>query len=341
MGTLKDLGEEGIIHLLDGLTHDRMHGRSLGIGDDAAVVGNYDEPYNYLVTTDMLVENVHFKVGWSTPYQLGYRSLAVNLSDIAAMGGFPLSSFLSLSLPCQLDESWMREFSRGYADLSNLFHTSLLGGDTVGSVHDIVINVTVVGKVLKGHEKLRSAAQIGDLIVVSGTLGDATAGRLILDKHDRSLEPDYTPEQAFLVQRFLEPLPRLALGQALSKLSGVHAMMDLSDGLVSDLPHILRRSHVSASVALDRLPLSADFVAECEKRSKYEAERVAVTGGEDYELLFTVSPDAVDRLPEPDPDKGIPPLTVIGEVTRDDSAQITWTKEGRKVRRSFKPYSHF
>lgn len=341
MGTLKDLGETGIIHMLEDLSHEHMPGHALGIGDDCAMFSFYDDAYNYLVTTDMLVEKVHFRVGKITPFQLGYKSLAVNLSDIAAMGGAPIASFLSLSLPNRLDESWMRGFSEGYAAMSNHFHTSLLGGDTVGSVNDIVVNVTVLGKILKGLEKRRDAAQSGDLIVVSGTLGDSCAGRLILEEHNQSVEVECDPEANHLMQRFLEPMPRVALGQELAKIRGVHAMMDLSDGLVSDLPHILRQSHVSATIQLDKLPLSKELTAQCSKRSKWKTDTLAVSGGEDYELLFTISPDAIDELPEPNKDKGIPPLTVIGEITRDGDSKITWKRHSRKVSQDFRPFTHF
>lgn len=341
MGTLKDLGEVGIIHMLEELTREHTPGHMLGIGDDCAMFSFYDDAYNYLVTTDMLVEKVHFRLGQITPFQLGYKALAVNLSDIAAMGGIPLASFLSLSLPSRLDQSWMRSFSEGYASIGNRYHTSLLGGDTVGSVSDIVVNVSVLGKILKGLEKRRNAALSGDLIVVSGTLGDASAGRLIMDERNRSIDIETDLDQTYLIQRFYEPEPRVALGQELSKIHGVHAMMDLSDGLVSDLPHILRQSHVSAAIQLDKLPISPELSQECERHPKWKSETLAVSGGEDYELLFTIAPDALDKLPKPDKERGIPPLTVIGEVTRDGDSTITWKRHNRKVQQDFRPFRHF
>lgn len=341
MGTLKDLGEVGIIRLLEELTKEHAPGHVLGIGDDCAMFSFYDDAYNYLVTTDMLVEKVHFRLGQITPFQLGYKSLAVNLSDIAAMGGTPMASFLSLSLPSRLDESWMRGFSQGYAAMSNRFHTSLLGGDTVGSVSDIVINVSVLGKILKGQEKRRNTAQSGDLIVVSGTIGDATAGRLLVEERNEAAEVEGDLGQTYLIQRFYEPTPRLTLGQELAQIRGVHAMMDLSDGLASDLPHILRQSHVSATVQLDKLPYSAELLAECDKRSRWKKDQLAVSGGEDYELLFTISPEALDELPQPDKERDIPQLTIIGEITRDGDSSITWKRRNRTVQQDFRPFSHF
>lgn len=342
MGTLKDLGELGIIHMLEELTREHTPGHMLGIGDDCAMFSFYDDAYNYLVTTDMLVEKVHFRLGQITPYQLGYKALAVNLSDIAAMGGVPIASFLSLSLPSRLDESWMKGFSEGYASISNRYHTSLLGGDTVGCVSDIVVNVIVLGKILKGLEKRRNAAQSGDLIVVSGTLGDAAAGRLIIDQRNRSMDSEAADvDQTYLVHRFYEPEPRLTLGEELALMQGVHAMMDLSDGLVSDLPHILRQSHVSATIQLDKLPISPELSKECVRRPRWKSETLAVSGGEDYELLFTIAPDALDQLPEPDRERGIPPLTVIGEITRDGDYSITWKRHSRTVQPDFRPFSHF
>lgn len=343
MGTLKDLGESGIIQMLRALTRERMPGLALGIGDDCAMFSFYDDAYYYLVSTDMLMERVHFKVGQMTPYQLGLRSLAVNLSDIAAMGGTPIASFLSLALPPHLDESWIKGFSDGYAYLTNLHHTALLGGDTVRSNGDIVVSVTILGKVLKGDEKIRSAAQSGDLIVVSGTLGDSCAGRLIADERNRRIEAHGTEVQTHLLQRYYEPSPRLALGQALSKIPGVHAMMDIYDGLVSDLPKILSLSHVDATIQLDKLPISEELEAECSMRAKWSSETMAVTGGEDYELLFTISEGDLDQLPEPDRKSGIPPLTVIGRVgsMKGDEPVIHWERKKRHVTRDFRPYNHF
>lgn len=343
MGTLKDLGERGIIQTLRELTKERMPGLELGMGDDCAMFSFYDDAYYYLVTTDMMMEGVHYRSGEMTPYQLGQRSLAVNLSDIAAMGGTPIASFLSLALPPHLDESWVKSFSKGYAYLTNKYHTALLGGDTVRSNKDVVVSVTILGKILKGNEKTRQMAQSGDLIVVSGTLGDSAAGRLIAEERSRKVDVMGTGEQTFLLQRYYEPSPRLALGQELSRIPGVHAMMDLSDGLVSDLPHILSQSHVDARIQLERLPISDELARECTRRKKWSAESLAVTGGDDYELLFTISEDMVDQLPQPDRERGIPPLTVIGWTCprEQEEPMIHWERKKRHVTRDFRPYDHF
>ena len=280
---LSDLGEFGLI--------DRIRARfpappgATGIGDDCAVLpqrGGRDS----LVSTDMLVEGTHFLREDIPPFRLGWKSAAVNLSDIAAMGGTPVATFLSLALPAELDAAWADAFLRGYAELCGRFRTALLGGDTTASPDRICINVTVLGECPAGTAKKRSDARPGDLVCVTGTLGDSAGGlRAILTGAERDADVQT------LIDRHYLPLPRVAEGLALAAVPGVHAMMDLSDGLGSDLGHILRASGVGARIDRQALPLSPALRRVC-ARLGWDAVQLAVSGGEDYELLFTCTPEA-------------------------------------------------
>ena len=314
--TLKDLGEFGLIARIrerftapEGVT---------GIGDDCAVLPQRDGR-DTLVSTDMLVEGTHFLRDDITPYQLGWKSAAVNLSDIAAMGGKPTGTFLSLALPAGLESAWAEDFLRGYAELSERFGTPLLGGDTTASPDRICINVTVLGVCLSGCARTRSGARPGDLVCVTGTLGDSAAGlKAILAGVERDADV-----QA-LVDRHYLPMPRVTEGLRLAAIAGVHAMMDISDGIGSDLRHILEASGAGAEIDIRKLPLSPALRRVC-ARPGWDAVELAVCGGEDYELLFTMDPEVSSDVPH----------TVIGRIT--EGSRLVWSG----AERDFRGFDHF
>ncbi len=285
---LDEIGEFGLIGeisrafpLPEGVT---------GIGDDCAVIPQHDGD-DTLVSSDMLVEGSHFLMDDISPYRLGWKSAAVNLSDIAAMGGRPKATFLSFALPKGLDAEWVREFIRGYRDISLRFGCPLLGGDTTSTPDRMSICVTVLGECRHGASRLRSYAREGDLVCVSGPLGDSAAGlKIILD----GVERDAVAEK--LIERHYLPVPRVDEGMALAASGAVHAMMDISDGVGSDLRHILKASCLGAEIDVPRLPLSEELREVC-SREGWDPVELALCGGEDYELLFTVSPEAVNSLP--------------------------------------------
>lgn len=292
-------------------------GPALGIGDDCAVIPGDED---LLVTTDLLAEGVHFLAGRITPYDLGWKSAAVNISDIAAMGGIPRHAFLSIALPKgQTDSTSVisdltgnpAAFADGFAACCHKFGVTLLGGDTSASKDGIFINVTLIGTCPHGSAVLRSGARPGDLICVTGTLGDSAAGLKLLTRMADQVGHD----EALLLQRHCHSEPRVAEGQALRQCPGVHSMMDVSDGVAADLPHILEASGVGATVDVGKLPLSPELRRLCASRG-WDPVNLALCGGEDYELLFTVAPNA------------IPPVdcTVIGTITALDAAapRITW-----------------
>lgn len=318
---MQQLGEFGLIDRIRKMT-SVPDPSWVGIGDDCAVIPLSPETggapaSDLLVSTDMLVEGTHFLMEDISPRQLGWKSAAVNISDIAAMGGKPIATFLSLALPKTLPEQWMQEFMEGYNGISEKYGAALLGGDTTCSPDRICINVAVLGTCPRGKARLRSAARPGDLVCVTGTLGDSAAGlRLILDGQKGA-----APR---LMDRHYTPTPRVEEGLALSCLPGVHAMMDISDGVGSDLRHILEESGVGARIDTGKLPISKELQALCSEKG-WDPKELALSGGEDYELLFTMDPQETPDIP----------YTVIGEITANPT--VTW--EGGS--RDYMGYKHF
>lgn len=280
---------------------------AIGIGDDCAVLPQ-KTGLQTLVSTDLLVEGVHFIREDIGPYRLGWKSAAVNISDVAGMGGRPIATFLAFALPSDTPTSWVEEFVRGYRKLSERFCCPLLGGDTTLSKSGISICVTVLGECAEGRAKLRSSAKPGDLVCVTGPLGDSAAG-LKLSLYGRNAEVIYADNKKVdalscdvpasttesLLQRHFQPVPRVHSGLILGKCDGVHAMMDISDGVGSDIRHILKASGVGAEIDVEALPLSDELKATCSAKG-WDAVELALCGGEDYELLFTIDPESLAEL---------------------------------------------
>ena len=249
----------------------------VGIGDDAAAA-SISPGMILLSTADLLAEGVHFDLGWGDAYSLGKKSLAVNLSDIAAMGGVPRYALLSLAIPPQLPLEFMASFVSGFLGQAGKYGVSLIGGDTSSSKGGLVICVTLLGEQLPEKIVRRSSARAGELICVSGTLGDAALGLKQLQAGQR---------QGEAVRCHLDPVPRVELGKALAEAGIASAMIDLSDGFAADLSHILDASGKGGRVNIDLLPLSVAF-REAVSRDCPDYRRLPLAGGEDYELLFTL-----------------------------------------------------
>jgi len=295
---LKELGERRVISRIRRAFGQPRPDILIGIGDDAALV---KAPRSLLLTTDMLVEDEDFRRAVHPPRLLGRKALNVNLSDIAAMGGRPLHALVGMATPGDVEESWLREFMSGFRSAAREAGVALVGGD-LSQAGKIMISVTVTGEARS--PVTRSGARVGDGIFVSGTLGDAAQGFRLLEKGDlrgqgRGVGP--------LIKAFLDPVPRLELGPLLARRKLVSAMIDISDGLSVDLAHICEESGVGAEVEASWIPLSAAL-----KRSSKDPIDLALDGGEDFELLFTVRPDklaAVRKLASRFK------LTMIGRVT--------------------------
>ena len=284
----------------------------LGVGDDSALLT--PPPQQQLVIcADTSVAGRHFPLD-THPHAIGWKSVAVNLSDIAAMGAKPHSILLALSLP-QIDHHWLKDFSQGLYDCCDQFGVSLIGGDTTQSPH-LTITVTALGWIETGQAVTRAGAQVGDLICVSGTVGDA-AFALQHMGHPLQKRLDY-------------PTPRCQLGQQLKGLAS--SMIDVSDGLAQDLGHILKASGVGAVLQLDQLPISSD-IARLEQEKKWQ---LALAGGDDYELCFTISPQNYHLLAQQKLDVN---LTIIGQITQN--LGLTFLQNGIDYSIQFHGYQHF
>ncbi len=294
-----------------------------GIGDDCAVlpIGN-DEALVF--TSDMLNEDVHFWADKSTPYQIGYKSLMVNISDVAAMGAKPVATLLSLALPQECFGDWSEEFMRGYRDASQKHNVKLVGGDTTSSINDICISVTAIGRAPMANIKRRSAAKVGDMIFVTGKLGASAIG--LKDVAKGVLDSEYA-------KIHLMPEARVAEGEWLASHADVHAMTDISDGLERDLQHILDESKVSAIVTEQYVP-----------RVQSATLGETIHGGEDYELIFTVSGPNIQRLMDEFEQKFSKPLYPIGtiEESQSDVHALGWKGEsGVRYNEEVGGYCHF
>lgn len=296
-------------------------GVTLGVGDDAALL-RVPPGHELVVTSDTLVCGRHFPED-AAPFDIGWKSLAVNLSDLAAMGAEARWLTLALTLPGS-DDSFLREFARGFFALADREQVSLIGGDTTRG--PLSITVTALGVVPAGTALRRDGARPGDEVYVSGTVGDAGLGlRLVLGQWHDELPAD---AQAFAAQRLHRPEPRLALGRQLRGLAT--AGLDVSDGLAQDLGHILAASGVGATLALDALPRSAALAAI----DPAVADILALTGGDDYELLFTAPPGARARI------AALPGhCTRIGAITA--TAGLELRHQGQPVELPVAGFRHF
>lgn len=335
--TLHDIGEFGLIKRIARRSKRRDAAVMVGIGDDAAVIGakaNRGAPL--LVTTDSLVEDIHFRRHYP-PEALGWKALSVNISDIAAMGGVPRYYLLSLSIPGRLKLEYIDLFCRGMADAAKRYGLSLIGGDTTSSPDKIYISITVLGHASK-NVLLRNGAKPGDAVFVTGTLGDSAIGLRILEEAGsrvRGRESDDRGDRSEkLIERHLRPNPRVKEGVMLAKSGMVTSMIDISDGLLADLGHICEESMVGASIRVDRIPLSTAFKAVSEK---YDGLGLALSGGEDYELLFTVGSDAVGMFLNYA--KGIK-CTRIGDVVKGKGVEVLG-RNGTRYPTEIRGFEHF
>ena len=296
----------------------------LGIGDDCAVL-RVPTDHDALVTTDFSLEGVHFRRDWHPAESVGHRCLTRGLSDIAAMGGEPIAAFVSLALPRDLPQSWVNGFSKGLLRLADSAGVSLAGGDTAQSLHGILADVMVLGSAPTGKVILRSGARAGDRIYVSGELGGSAVA---LDRLTSSAKHKVNPNH---FRQHFWPQPRLGLGRVLRERGLASAMIDISDGLSTDLTHICEESGVGAEILAEAIPRASIG------KHLHEADlQFALHGGEDYELLFTTP--ANHQLPSRL--AGVP-ITEIGYLTRNKRAILLKNADGKKSRLEAKGWEHF
>ena len=288
-----------------------------GIGDDCAVLRPLPGR-DILVTTDFSLEGIHFRRDWHPPESVGHRCLARGFSDIAAMGGEPVAAFLSLALPGGLPQTWVSRFARGLVTLAHIYGIELAGGDTAESPNGILADIVVVGAVPKGKAVLRSGARPGDRIYASGKLGESAAAvAQMRARPNKKLNPRH-------YARHFYPEPRIELARILREKRLVTAMIDLSDGLSTDLAHICEESGVGAEVNAGAIPRAREVDLD-----------LALHGGEDYELLFTVPPGK--RIP---PQIAGVPLTEIGIMKRRKKI-LAVNDEGKRYELRAHGWEHF
>lgn len=327
----KQLGEFALIDLIKQDTINNADSVMIGIGDDAAVLKPTDGNLQ-LVTTDMLVEKVHFDLSTSSAWQLGYKAIAVNLSDIAAMGGVPRQVVIAIALPQHLSVDFLVSLYDGMKEICREFGVNIVGGDTVSSPQGLVINVTALGEVEPDKLQRRSGASVGELVVVTGTLGDSGCGLDLLMQGDWQ---SYGFASS-LVARHLMPKPQVHQGLMLATL-GSTSMNDISDGLASEVNEIARASHVGMRIDSHLIPLSPELQEAAAMFGK-TAVQYALYGGEDYQLVFTISPDKFKLLAQVDIGAR---LTVVGEVTDQSQGVLLVAEDGRTSALEAKGYNHF
>lgn len=305
----------------------------IGIGDDCAVIPR-DDKTAWLITTDALVEGVHFLKEQIKASDLGFKTIAVNVSDIAAMGGSPQYAFLSIAIPKTTDTSWAHLFIEGIKEACLKWNIILLGGDTVGSKRDIFINLTLIGAAAQNHIKYRHQAQTGDVICINGYLGNSGGGFKALQNN-----LPLTGDIEHLIQSHFRPQPSPEQGQWLASQSHVHAMMDISDGLDCDLKRLLKQSKKGAVIETLSIPLSKSL-ENVSSEQGWDALEFALVGGEDYCLLFTVSSKDYDAIQCAFQDQFHNPLFAIGYVT-DHNNDLIYHKKSEVIHIHYETYKHF
>lgn len=342
---LADLGEFGFISRIASAARPGV-GVVTGIGDDAAVTA-LTPGMQLLTSTDMLLEDVHFRHSWHDPFRLGRKSLAASISDIASMGGIPRWSLLSLAIPAGTPLEFLDAFTRGYLAMAWEHGVALIGGDTCSSKHGLAISVTIMGEQTPERILRRSGARPGDEIWVTGTLGDAAMGLKLLEGGFDSAQPTDTSQPApgrslsgveGLLSRLLDPTPRTMVGLALAESGLVSAMIDISDGILADFGHIAELSGVGGIIRLNDLPLSPQFRAAAASLPAFPYA-LALSGGEDYELCFTAHPDGREKISRLMKKCGVGAVPV-GIVTRLPEV-VVHDASGQPFHLSHQGFNHF
>ncbi|MAC96695.1 MAG: thiamine-phosphate kinase [Flavobacteriales bacterium] len=309
---LTEVGEFGLIERLT--KNIKFHQKSslVGVGDDAAVIKNEDEVT--VVTTDMLVEGVHFDLLYTPLKHLGYKSVVVNLSDIYAMNAKPKQITVSIAASNRISVEALEEIYEGIQLACEIYKVDLVGGDTTSSLSGLIISVTAIGTASESRIVKRNGAKENDLICVSGDLGAAYAGLQVLEREksvyqeNQNMQPDLSGKD-YILERQLKPEARMELVQFFEK-EGIQpsAMIDISDGLSSELIHLAKASEVGIQIYEDKIPIDPTTVTTMEELN-LNPTLAALNGGEDYELLFTIPLDYHDKI------KNTPGVSIIGHVT--------------------------
>ncbi len=325
------LSELGEFKLIDHLTkHFKINHKSTvkGIGDDAAVL-NYGRK-QIVVSTDLLVEGVHFDLSYVPLKHLGYKAVMVNLSDIYAMNAKATQVTVSIAVSNRFPLEALEELYAGITTAAEFYNIDVVGGDTTSSTSGLIISITAIGEVEKGNEVLRSGAKPNDLLVVTGDIGGAYMGLQVLEREKEvfKVNPNSQPDLSmytYIVERQLKPEARKDIIELLQKLEvKPTSMIDISDGLSSEVIHLCKQSKVGVDVYENKIPLDPQLISTCEEFN-IDSTTVALNGGEDYELLMTISQEDYPKI------KGNPNLTVIGYMTEEERGMHLVTRAEQKI----------
>ncbi len=336
-----DLSNLGEFALIDHLTkHFKIHHKSTvkSIGDDAAVLSFEDK--KVVVTTDLLVEGVHFDLSYMPLKHLGYKAVMVNLSDVYAMNAEATQITVSIAVSNRFPLEALEELYAGIETAANLYNIDVVGGDTTSSTTGLLISVTAIGQALEDEIVYRDGAKPNDLLVVSGDLGGAYMGLQVLEREKEvykvnpNNQPDLEP-YTYIVERQLKPEARKDIIQLLKELEvRPTAMIDISDGLSSEIIHICTNSKVGCDVYENKIPLDPQVISTCEEFN-IDSTTVALNGGEDYELLFTVSQEDFPKI------KANPSLSIIGYITEASSGMHLVTRADTKIELKAQGWKNF
>ncbi|GGW58090.1 thiamine-phosphate kinase [Winogradskyella epiphytica] len=325
---LSELGEFKLIeHLTD---HFKITQKSTikGIGDDAAVL-NFGKK-QVVVSTDLLIEGVHFDLSYAPLKHLGYKAMVVNLSDIYAMNAMATQVTVSIAVSNRFPLEALEELYAGITTAAKIYNVDVVGGDTTSSTSGLIISVTAIGEVEKGNEVLRSGAKPNDLLVVTGDVGGAYMGLQVLEREKEvfKVNPHNQPDLSmytYIIERQLKPEARKDIVALLKELDvKPTSMIDVSDGISSEVIHLCKHSKVGVDLYENKLPLDPQVITTCEEFN-LDSTTIALNGGEDYELLMTISQEDFPKI------KGNPNLTVIGYMTEEDRGMHLVTRADQKI----------
>lgn len=333
---VKDYGEFGLIELVSGGLINRPERVVKGIGDDTAVIKASKDKL-LLFTTDMMIEGVHFSLDYSKPQDIGKKALAVNISDIAAMGGYPTDGVISIGVPGDLNVAVVEQIYAGIREIAGEYQVNIVGGDTVKS-RDLIINVALTGEVAKDKVVYRSGAKPGDVIYVTGALGNSAAGLYLFQNPEfvKNLPLEYANN---LKRIHVSPSPRLFEAQKLVNSGLITAMNDISDGLASELHEIGSQSNVGCELQLEQLPISQEVRCLVEEK-KVNAINWALYGGEDFELVFTVKGQAEHKFASFAGEQGIT-IYKVGQIVAAENGFNLLNQQGEVIPFEAKGYNHF
>jgi len=328
---LTDLATLGEFGLIEHLTKDfkiKQKSTKYGIGDDAAVL--FDKDKHMVVTTDLLVEGVHFDLSYMPLKHLGYKAVMVNLSDVYAMNAEAAQITVSIAVSNRFPLEALEELYAGIQTAAKIYNVDVIGGDTTSSTRGLIISVTAIGFSKKEEIVYRNGAKENDLLVVTGDLGAAYLGLQVLEREkqvfqvDPNNQPDLEP-YTYLIERQLKPEARKDVKKLLSDLDvKPTSMIDISDGLSSEAMHLCKNSKVGCNLYEEKIPLDPQVISTCEE-FQLDSTTIALSGGEDYELLFTISTEDFPKI------KANPHLTVIGHMTKESEGMHLITRANTKI----------